>query len=49
MEAIAAFALACNVIQIVDSSIKIAGKCREVYKDGISVENEELVILYCLQ
>ena len=42
MEAIAAFGLACNVIQVVDFSTKVAAKCKELYKDGASSENKDI-------
>lgn len=42
MEAIAAFALACNVVQVVDFGLKTASKCAEIYKDGSSIEHQDL-------
>ena len=42
MEPLSAFALACGVIQVVDSSLKVVVKCREIYKDGASSENKEI-------
>ena len=42
MEAIAAFSLACNVIQVVDFGIKVASKSRELYRDGTTCESEDL-------
>lgn len=34
MEALAAFALACNVIQVIDASLRSVAACYQVYKDG---------------
>jgi hypothetical protein len=34
MEAIPAFSLACNVIQVVDFSLKATSMCHEAYKTG---------------
>ena len=42
MEAIAAFALACNVVQVVDFGLKAASKCREIYREGRSIEHQDL-------
>ena len=42
MEAIAAFSLACNVIQVVDTGIKVASKACELHRDGTTGENEEI-------
>ena len=42
MDPLAAFSLACNVIRIVDSSIKIVRRCRKVYSDGSSIEDGDL-------
>ena len=37
-----ALSLACNIIQIVDFSLKAVSKFRELYDDGVSSENREL-------
>jgi hypothetical protein len=42
MEAIAAFALACNVIQVVDFALKAASKCQQIYKEGRTIEQQDL-------
>lgn len=42
MEAIAAFGLACNVIQVVDFGLKTASKCRQIYKEGATIEVQDL-------
>ena len=42
MDPLTAFSLACGVIQVVDFSTKIVGKCRELYKHGTSCENKEI-------
>ena len=42
MEAIAAFSLACNVIQVVDTGIKVASKACELHRDGNTGENEDI-------
>lgn len=42
MEAIAAFGLACNVIQVVDFGLKIASKFREIYDEGRTIEHQDL-------
>ena len=42
MEAIPAFALACNVIQVVDFGLKTASKYREIYKEGSAIEHQDL-------
>ena len=42
MDPLTAFSLTCGVIQVVDFSAKIVGKCRELYKDGASSENKEI-------
>ena len=34
MDAIVAFSLACNVVQVVDFSIDVVSTCRELYSDG---------------
>jgi len=38
MDPFTAFSLACGVIQVVDFSLNVIGKCREVYRDGTSTE-----------
>lgn len=42
MDPLTAFSLACGVIQVVDFSTKIVVKCREIYKNGASSDNEEV-------
>jgi hypothetical protein len=42
MEGIAAFALACNVIQVVDFALKTASKCQQIYKEGRTTEHQDL-------
>ena len=42
MEAIAAFSLACNIIQVVDTGIKVASKACEIHRDGSTSENEDI-------
>ncbi len=42
MEALPAFALACNVFQVVDFGLKTASKCREIYKEGSTIEHQDL-------
>ena len=42
MESLAAFTLACGVIQVVDFSTKVAKKCHELYKDGVTSENRDI-------
>lgn len=42
LDPVSALSLACNIIQIVDFSIKAAAKFRELCKDGVSSENHEL-------
>ena len=34
MEPLAAFSLACGVIQVVNIGTSVVGKCRQLYKDG---------------
>lgn len=34
MSGVEAFALACNVLQVVDSAVEIASACKEVYQEG---------------
>jgi hypothetical protein len=42
MEAIAAFALTCNVIQVVDFGLKTTSKCQQIYKEGSTIEHQDL-------
>ncbi|KAL9135409.1 MAG: hypothetical protein Q9175_003398 [Cornicularia normoerica] len=42
LDPFSALSLACNIIQIVDFSIKAAAKFRELCRDGVSSENHEL-------
>ena len=42
MDPLTAFSLACNVIQVVDFSMKVVVKCREIYKDGTSSGHKEI-------
>ena len=42
MEAIAAFSLACNVIQVVHCGIDVVSKCRELWTEGSLSEYEPL-------
>lgn len=42
MEAIAAFGLACNILQVLDSANKVVCLGLEVYKNGVSADNAEL-------
>ena len=42
MEAIAAFALACNVVQVVDFSLKIVSKYKEIYNEGTTLGHQDL-------
>lgn len=39
MEGVAAFALACNVVQVVELSIKVAGIIQQTYSQGRSDDN----------
>ncbi len=41
MDPFTALSLACGIIQVVDFSTKAVTKCRELYKDGSSSENED--------
>lgn len=40
MDPVSAFSLACGVIQVVDFSLKISSKCRELYKEGSLSDND---------
>lgn len=42
MEPLAAFSLACGVIQIVDFSIKALTMCKEIYEHGVLSEYEDV-------
>ena len=42
MEAPAAFGLACNVVQTIAFAKEAVGTCRQIYKHGASVDNENL-------
>ena len=42
MDPLTAFSLACGVIQVVDFSMKLLSKSREIYKNGSLVENKEI-------
>ena len=42
MDPLTAFSLTCGVIQVVDFSTKIVGKCRQIYKYGVSSEYKEI-------
>lgn len=42
MEPIAAFSLACGVIQVIDFSTKVLSQFREIYKNGSLSENETI-------
>lgn len=41
MDPLSAFSLACGVIQVIDFSRKVVVKCRQLYRNGASSENEE--------
>ncbi|KAM0797539.1 hypothetical protein BDR22DRAFT_862620 [Usnea florida] len=42
MDPLTVFSLVCGIIQIVDTSMEIAKKCRELYKYGASSEDREI-------
>lgn len=42
MEGLAAFAVACNVLQVIDSAVTAIGLCKQVYKHGASIDNLDL-------
>ena len=42
LDPMSALGLACNIIQIVDFSLKAVSKFRELYNDGASSENREI-------
>lgn len=41
MEAIAAFSLACNVVQVVDFALKVSSKCKEIARTGSTIEIQD--------
>ena len=41
MDPTAAFSLVCGIIQVIDFSSKVAKKCHELYRDGVSSEHKE--------
>ena len=45
MDPVTTFSLVCGVVQIVDTSMEIAKKCRELYKNGASSEDREIEIM----
>lgn len=45
MDPATAYSLACNIIQVVDFSIKVASTCRELYKNGTVAENKEMELM----
>ena len=42
MEAVAAFGLAVNVLQVVEYGAKLLRSIHKIYQEGASIENEEL-------
>lgn len=42
MDPFAAFNLVCSIIQIIDLSTKVVKKCHELYRDGVSSEDQEI-------
>ena len=42
MNPLSAFSLACGIIEVVDVSIKVAKKCRELYRHGFLSEDKEI-------
>ena len=42
MDPVTAFSLACGVIQVVDFSIKVLAKCKEIYDHGALSEHQEI-------
>ena len=42
MEGVAAFALACNVVQIIELSIQVAGAIQQTYSQGRSNDNARI-------
>lgn len=45
MEALVAVALASIVVQFVDFAIRVTSKCRQIYRDGATIEHQELDML----
>ncbi|KAL8684257.1 MAG: hypothetical protein Q9224_006484, partial [Gallowayella concinna] len=43
MEALAALSLACNVVQLVDFGLTIARDCRQIYKTGETIKQQDFV------
>lgn len=41
MEAIVAFGLACNVVQVVDFALKVTSKCAEIARTGSTLEVQD--------
>ena len=42
MDPLTAFSLACGVIQVVDFSIKVLAKCKEIHDHGALAEHQEV-------
>ena len=42
MDPVTVFSLVCGVVQIVDTSMEVAKKCHELYKNGTSSEDREI-------
>lgn len=42
MDPFAAFSLVCGIIQVIDFSTKVVKKCHELYRDGVSSEDQEI-------
>ena len=42
MDPCTALSLFCNIVQVVDFSTKVVKKCRELYKYGVTLENQEI-------
>lgn len=42
MDPLTAFSLACGVIQVVDFSIKVLAKCKEIHDHGALSEHQEV-------
>ena len=42
MDPLTAFSLACGVIQVVDFSMKVLAKCKEIHDHGALSENQEI-------
>ncbi|KAI4246125.1 MAG: hypothetical protein L6R40_002077 [Gallowayella cf. fulva] len=43
MEALAALSLACNVVTLVDFGLKIASECRQIYKHGTTIQQQDFM------